>query len=630
MSGLLAPDSTPREERNSLLTSPEPRHSGKLESSFAERTDSASSLGANDSQHSKTQRDAPQRRTKRRIYWLVPVAAVSLFFLGLFAAFGHYAFLSQLENTTVDNQTWTLRYSLALAFIFKSALAASISSALTQHVWFALRRPARGTRIQLIDAMFTTDRSLFSFLTPGLWSSAVGTGLMAACVWLMPLTALVAPTALTVGTLVVSTPVDNCVVPTLDWAVYDNPNNLISDEQAQTLTYSDYEDDFYWPSTASQRLTAAVADTGRQTSWQSPCGHNCTYETSFMAPSWQCQQRDIYTYPQSNSSLWPTNLNHTINVEIENSYDFTSGQLYQAYLDGPRNQLFIGYASGLAKYYYDGSTSDHIAGKTVGEVYDIHEFTCQVANTSYTIQVDYINSIQSTAVLKADPFETFAISASAWQGNVINSESQPALQEVIGMFLPVINTLNGTIGYVQQNAISYSTNMGLITSLIDSPPLNLSKAYLSDIPWLPRTDLGPLLQELSYNLSISLMSYPELLVTSDTTVTCTKYQTETVWKFDRTPLVTAYSIGLFVTLVCLAVGGYSLVSNGVAHDYSFSSVVRTTRNPKLSRLVEAGDVGAVPLSEEVGKQRLKFLEEGDFDDRGGSSMESRDGFVLVD
>jgi hypothetical protein len=70
------------------------------------------------------------------------------------------------------------------------------------------------------------------------------------------------------------------------------------------------------------------------------------------------------------------------------------------------------------------------------------------------------------------------------------------------------------------------------------------------------------------------------------------------------------------------------VVNGVAHDTSFSSVVRTTRNEELNRLVGSEDIGALPLSQRARKQRLRFLDSRPLDLGDGNTTRVRSGFVL--
>jgi hypothetical protein len=582
------------------------------------------------------QKSSPSK-VERHIYCVTPLAATLLFLVGLGAAIGHCVFFSKIKEKPVGDQTWTLRYSLALAFVFKSSLAASISLALAQHAWFTLRHSRKGTPVPAIDAMFLSGSSLLSFLSLSLWRSAVGTGLMAACIWFMPLTALVAPTALTVGSSVVNTTEESCIVPTPDWGV---KRDFTVPTDARSLFVTDDSDQHFHPSTDSERLTASVLENGGQIGWTSPCGPNCTYEIQFIGPSWQCTQiEDVDDprapwKPQFSGSYWywgEYGDGSNITVTQDNSDNLLYSPVYYGGLNASTNQFWAGFAAGFTRGL---DPSDGLLGKSLREILDVQAYYCQVVNSSYTMQVNYHNGLQNNTLHKSDPFSTFQISPEGWAGRgsytVPNKgylQSLPIpLQDVVGMYTPMINMLSGYINRDPRYELVANTSLGLVPSLITNLPINVT--YASETPYIPRRDLGSLLQELSHNLTISLMSNPSLLVTSSTTVPCHRTVTETVWKVDWLPIVVAYSTGLGVALICLVLGAHALVVNGVAHDTSFSSVVRTTRNEELNRLVGSEDIGALPLSQRARKQRLRFLDSRPLDLGDGNTTRVRSGFVL--
>jgi hypothetical protein len=126
---------------------------------------------------------------------------IAFFIIGLGMAIGHHRFLSSPHNKTVSNQAWNNRYSLAMAFIVKSCFAAAILLAYAQRLWYTLQRCERGISIKAIDARFSAQETLLGFFTSDLWRSAFLATLMAIVIWLMPLSAVISPTALSVGSL---------------------------------------------------------------------------------------------------------------------------------------------------------------------------------------------------------------------------------------------------------------------------------------------------------------------------------------------------------------------------------------------------------------------------------------------
>ena len=67
-----------------------------------------------------------------------------------------------------------------------------------------------------------------------------------------------------------------------------------------------------------------------------------------------------------------------------------------------------------------------------------------------------------------------------------------------------------------------------------------------------------------------------------------------MWRYDRAPLVIAYSLGVGATVITLVLGGLALHSNEQVHDMSFSAVLRTTHTPALDAAVEGTEDGALP------------------------------------
>jgi hypothetical protein len=66
-----------------------------------------------------------------------------------------------------------------------------------------------------------------------------------------------------------------------------------------------------------------------------------------------------------------------------------------------------------------------------------------------------------------------------------------------------------------------------------------------------------------------------------------------------------------LALICICIGLFATISNGVTHSESFSAMIATTRNTKLDRLVERSFFGALPLGQMARKQKLRFGELAD-------------------
>ena len=551
------------------------------------------------------------KKTKRRIYWTTPVSAALLFLLGLGSAIGHCVFFGMMENKRVGDQTWIFRYSLALSFVFKSALAASISIALAQQVWMALRRSKKGTCIQTIDAMFASGHSLSEFLSPSLWISAFTTALMATCIWLMPLTALVAPSALTVGSAVDKTN-RSCTVPTLDWPMTD-PLDGTRDNRRSLFTV-DYTSTYSSPSMDSKRLVDSVLENGRQIGWPSPCGANCTYSVVFIGPSWQCTESEYVNDPRApwvrnGTWSWYSDPKHPNGTEIITSAtELFYTHIYAAGLNATTNQFWAGVATGFARGL---EPWNGYLNRSAADILGVRAFTCRVARSRYNLNVTYENSIQTNTMIESvQTLSLFEIPDYLWEGFPSNPGS-PDVQEnrpmdVVGLYSPMNELLSGSLTVDPRSSFNAFTSLGLVPGLITQLSNPLSYGY--EAPFVPRPDFGSLLEELSQNLTISLMSNSQLGVTSSAEVLCHRSVDQTVWKVSWLPVLVAYGTGLAAAIVCLLVGGFALAVNGMAHDGSFSSILRTTRSERLGHFVPSGDAGSLPLDKHIGRRRLRFVD----------------------
>lgn len=69
----------------------------------------------------------------------------------------------------------------------------------------------------------------------------------------------------------------------------------------------------------------------------------------------------------------------------------------------------------------------------------------------------------------------------------------------------------------------------------------------------------------------------------------------------------AYGASIFTTVIIVAIGLFCIAEVSQSYGISFSTVLRTTRNAELDRLVDANETNsAEPLSERLAKTRLKF------------------------
>jgi hypothetical protein len=124
-----------------------------------------------------------------KVSWRAPFTIVLALFAGLGFALAHHFMGLSLNNTPVAqvyiSQAWISRFSTALAFLVKLALATSVGAAYTQHQWQRLRQ--QSFRTSEIDALTSVLANAFSFLSTTVWLRHPVLALMALVSWYVAL-----------------------------------------------------------------------------------------------------------------------------------------------------------------------------------------------------------------------------------------------------------------------------------------------------------------------------------------------------------------------------------------------------------------------------------------------------------
>lgn len=94
------------------------------------------------------------------------------------------------------SQSWAIRIGTALAFCFKTCLnVEAVGVAFCQGFWFSVRRNA--VRLDGLDAMFSVLHNPLKFLNKDIYLRAKTLVFLGVICWLLPITAILSPGALT-------------------------------------------------------------------------------------------------------------------------------------------------------------------------------------------------------------------------------------------------------------------------------------------------------------------------------------------------------------------------------------------------------------------------------------------------
>ncbi|KAJ4300558.1 hypothetical protein N0V88_003237 [Collariella sp. IMI 366227] len=238
-----------------------------------------------------------------------------LFLLGFACALGHHIFYSQLDGRPADNQIKMMRFGGLLSYAAKAALLAAVLFAYRQQAWVTVRHDI--LRLETIDGVFAAVNEPLVLWNWELFKKARVSVSLAILAWLFPLTVILTPATLTVGSIV-EVHDDMCpnirtlnFNPEMDknWRVATTINGQrgfslamsnATVENSAGMTDVEFSDTFFDYYTAPSEPYLLVSDQSILTGKVIPrhnvaldtCGSgwNCSYTISFEAPGYKCKE----------------------------------------------------------------------------------------------------------------------------------------------------------------------------------------------------------------------------------------------------------------------------------------------------------------------------------------------------
>lgn len=531
-----------------------------------------------------------------QLYWPALLPALTSLLLGCIFALVHHAYLGSLHDRPVTNQAWTSRYSLGIAFVTRACLSTAIGVAFTQILWNVMGRSKRGLSLGSIDSLFGVSESPRLFLSWELWTLALPLMPIALAMWLMPLVSLVTPSALTVGSLQNSTTKMNCFVPSINW----------TGDAGLPLSDYDYEGFYVGPSASIEQLVQLTSQSGAQQGWSSPCGLNCTYNVTFDAPAWSCHRsqrvEDLdapWNHPGGESIWFPgygDGSNYTVR-EMEDTLEFLV--LYEGAYNNKTSDFWVGATDSVSPMSAPPSLS-------VKDFLNLHLYQCHFANARYHLRVSYADDKQINEILDLHLFEKLEMTNDS---PGFEESSNPFIDDVKSLYNPFMSLIEGSITRDPRSIIVSGTELASIPKLCRK--YNGSMGIEPEDPFIPVLDLGPVLEEVSHNISISLMSNQKLSNIVLVNTPCRVYHDETVWKYKKWLLFLPYASALAATVLSFIAAADAIRTAGVVRDKSFSTILRSTRTHELDNLDGNADscIASLPLPKESRKRKLVFAEQ---------------------
>lgn len=131
------------------------------------------------------------------------IAMFVLLVASILAAGGQHFYYHYLNGRGVNSvpvsQGWIIRAGNAFAFLFKTCLVMAIAVSFCQSFWYLIRRTT--LKVGTLDATFVLLQNPLSFFVGDLWIRAKLLLLVAVIAWIVPISAILSPGALTGSTL---------------------------------------------------------------------------------------------------------------------------------------------------------------------------------------------------------------------------------------------------------------------------------------------------------------------------------------------------------------------------------------------------------------------------------------------
>ncbi|KAH7156799.1 hypothetical protein EDB81DRAFT_787984 [Dactylonectria macrodidyma] len=572
------------------------------------RTDSGPGSGTGSGSSSTFGSSSGSKRVPPfKAHWVTPSLMFGSVLLGLLLAVGHHLFYNSIDGKVVessDQQVWNLRVGTGMAFVVKASLTAAAGMAYTQLLWHTLR--SQEISLDGIDAVFSVVNNVYGFTTLEIWLRCPALVCIAFMMWLLPFIAIVTPSALTVQS---SNQLNESTVLT----------SLPVIEYASPKTFAEYANagggGYAAPSNAVARLLAAVASQGSIAHISAPYS-NCSYSVEFYGPSLSCGYlpRDDPLYDRIDSADFSSTMISFVGFVPQTSPEHLNISRAYDTMYGLNVTVDRGLTSGLITLDTSYTSTDHARiYVVVPNVYGAANTTieCGLYNSSYVVDFSFTNGQQDVTVRNRT-----RLNGVTWSSGGITTSYN--VQQVA--YTAIINALgNLLVGTLRRSQYGYITARNtLITSTILMQTtemqrlLAVTQSFFDDAPEklsLRNMTMSRALEQIVANTTLSLFSNSYFLQ-NDTTAAIGKVQVRTSqneYIYKPRNLFIAYSISVGLTFSVVIIGFICIWVSSLSFGSSFSTILRTTRNPELDFLLRNDENrGAEPLPKGIAKSKLGF------------------------
>lgn len=563
-------------------------------------------------------------------HWFVPTTLLVAFIAGIALACGHHYFYSTLQDQRVDQARWSqdtnTAIGTALAFLVRAAFVIAISTVYWQSFWHRLREPLSLSKIDDLADQLKVLYQLFN------WNNLKASpllGALALVAWLIPLAVVFPPATLK-------------VVPK-EFRSHEMREFHVPDfNNSEMFVRVDYSKSDYgygpsspvgvsvpafveWagPTSPIRRTLFGTAYQGQLPVFSAPEA-NSSYGLTFNGPSIQCGPMDDASSILSGltrAGVQCLNGSTACNTPFQTYY-----LAWVAESQGNQTENYVAFNISDKVYNYDfpvdtylGTNNekpqalylayrDNMASRGL-ESEGTNMLNCTLYNATYVVSVNFDSGIQDVKIdglklLNATKFrqggrvDTYPDS---FVHNVPEVRSYLAYMEIVGELL---------LGMLYTRDLPRTTSTRVLeTELAFTDELyplyvNFTGSKILSRPLRPLKDT---LEELFQNMTLSLLTMPELRSSQPTMSNVTISHTHNAYRYNAPRLFLAYGAATAGTLLTVVTGLYSLVITGTSYSNKFSTVVRVARDQAIDVHIQHKDrLGQDPLPPYIGRSRLHF------------------------
>ncbi|KAH6675854.1 hypothetical protein B0J14DRAFT_691908 [Halenospora varia] len=575
--------------------------------------------------------DAPRTNTyntphqSRKSSLKVPFLLVFAYIAGVGIGVGHHFFNSFLDGRLADYQAWMIGAGTALAYAAKLCFALSIGIALTQHLWKLMRTGP--FTLGAIDNLFDLKNDPTRLFKSELLVKAKIALLLAISIWILPLLPILAPGSISVKAMSNIRIFPDITIQTLNFT--RSFSTTLTGNTSYTFNFAEIQgngatfDRYTGPSSRATGLIHSTVYGGHVLLPSSPCGANCTFTQSFNGPAYKCWEidytRDVGSRNPFCRDTASCNADH-FNAPTRNAFDISwymgrnssgdtcDGCEGKAWMDG---KIWIEYQYLQPSYRIQVDYPPKNATPIPDSAFERHQILCESYNATYTLKRSYVD-FQPNVEGEMKFLNPLNYTAQTFSGIPMDgSYAGFAIHELL------YSSLSGMIGLDGHMRRIDTTGLGG-TQLVDEQPFprpNTTSYNIDNTPGTmgiqkPIRDLRTALERLHFNITVGMLTIPNLIYAQNETVSAQTTTFENRWTYNWIPLAAAYAGCALLNFLALIVGTMAIIDNegrGVGKS-GFLRIVMTTRNSTLDGIVGDRGRGDDDLQEEVDMFKVKLGE----------------------